>query len=152
MIQSEQLLDALSHGGQRQLCLVTFESWNRQKLMDDQDIVQARLKEIMRMGEAGAERLGESLHRQHYSFAHKLVPCIIEEHFDDLISGLADGSSQEWICRIWKDHGDVTLANYSSAVYPVCQFIKASNEIGVVYFVMPAPRTSGEALYTGIVF
>jgi hypothetical protein len=120
--------------------------------MDDQDIVQARLKEIMRMGQAGAEQLAELLHRQHYDFAHKLVPYIISEHFDDLISGLANNSAQQWICRIWKDSGDAALANYSAAVYPVCQFIKASDEIGVVYFVMPAPRTTGEALYTSIVF
>jgi hypothetical protein len=120
--------------------------------MDDQDIVQRRLKEIVRMGQAGAEQLAELLHRQHYDFAHKLVPYIIREHFDDLISGLANNSTQQWICRIWKDSGDASLANYSAAAYPTCQFIKASDEIGVVYFVMPTPRTSGEALYTSIVF
>lgn len=120
--------------------------------MDDQDIVQARLKEIKRIGQAGAEQLAELLHRQHHGFAHKLVPHIIREHFDDLISGLANNSAQQWICRVWKDSGDVLLANYSAAVYPVCQFIKASDEVGVVYFVMPAPRTTGEALYTSIIF
>jgi len=120
--------------------------------MNDQDIVQSRLKEIRRMGQAGAEKLGDLLHRQHYDFAHKLVPYIIEKHFDELISGLADNSSQEWICRIWKDSGNVTLANYSVAVHPICQFAKASDGIGVVYFVMPTPRTSGETLYTAIVF
>ena len=87
--------------------------------MNDQDIVQSRLKEIRRMGQAGAEKLGDLLHRQHYDFAHKLVPYIIEKHFDELISGLADNSSQEWICRIWKDSGNVTLANYSVAVHCV---------------------------------
>ena len=120
--------------------------------MDDQDIVQARLKEIMQMSQVGAEKLRKFLHRQHYDFAHKLVPYIIGEHFDELISGLTNNLNQEWICRIWKNSGDATLANYSVAVYPLCQFIKASDEIGVIYFVMPAPRTTGEALYTSIVF
>jgi hypothetical protein len=120
--------------------------------MDNQDVVQGRLREIMRMGQAGAEQLGELLHRQHYNFAHKLIPYIIGEHFDELISGLANNSAQQWICRIWKDSGDAALVNYSVAVYPTCQFVKASDEIGVVYFVMPAPRTTTEALYMTIVF
>jgi hypothetical protein len=120
--------------------------------MDKQDIVQTRLKEIRRMGQAGKEQLVELLHRQHYDFAHKLVPCIIMEHFDDLISSLTDNSTQQWICQIWRDNGDATLVNYSTAVYPTCQFIRASDEIGVVYFVMPTPRTTAEALYTSIVF
>ncbi len=120
--------------------------------MDDQDIVQARLKEVMKIGQASAEQLEEFLHRQHYNFAHKLVPYIIEKHCDELIAGLQDDSTQQWIYQIWKDSGDVALANYSAALYPICQVIKASDEIGVVYFVMPAPRTPGEALYMCIVF
>ena len=101
--------------------------------MDDQEIVQSRLKEIMQMSQSGSEQLGEFLHRQHYDFAHKLVPYITGEYFDDLLSGITDNSTQEWICRIWNDSSDARLTNYSVAVYPVCQFIKASDEIGVVY-------------------
>ncbi len=118
----------------------------------DEDIVQRRLREIGQMGQVGAEQLGKLIHRQHYDFAHKVIPYIIENHADNLISGLADNSTQEWLCRIWNDGGDSVLNNYSAAVYPACQFVKASEEIGLVYFVMPAPRTSGEALYTAIVF
>lgn len=42
------------------------------------------------MGQVEAEQLGQLIHRQRYDFAHKLIPYIIENHADDLISSLAD--------------------------------------------------------------
>jgi hypothetical protein len=120
--------------------------------MDDQHIVQARLKEIARTGEVGAELLSQLLHRQHYDFAHKSIQYLMKDNFDDLISSLTDNSTQEWICQIWGDNGDDILAKYSNGVHPVSQFVKASDEIGLVYFAMPAPRATAEALYTCIIF
>jgi hypothetical protein len=114
--------------------------------------MQQRLKEIVLMGQAGAEHLGELLHRQHYDFAHKTVPYVIENHFDTLISSVSDGTIQEWIFQIWNNSGDDVLVNYSIAVHPDCKFLKISEDIGVIYFVMPAPRPQGETLYTAIVF
>jgi hypothetical protein len=120
--------------------------------MNNDEIVQRRLKEIMLMGQAGTEQLEELLHRQHYDFVHKVVPYLIENHFDELIAKISNGSVQEWITQIWNNSGDTPLENYSASVQPVCKFIKASEEIGVIYFLMPAPRTTGETLYTAIIF
>lgn len=120
--------------------------------MDDQNIIQERLKETRRIGQVGNEHLGELLHRQHYDFAHKVVPYVIKEYFEELVNQLVNGSVQEWINQLWTNNVDDTLINYSVAVHPVCQYAKASEEIGLIYFIMPAPRTTGEALYTAIVF
>jgi hypothetical protein len=120
--------------------------------MDDQEIIQARLKEIMLIGETGTKQLEELLHRQHYDFAHKLVPYLAWERFDELIRAFENDSAQEWINEIWSNLGDAPLESLSVTVYPICQLKKISSEIGVIYFAMPAPRTTGEVVYSSIVF
>ncbi|NJL19713.1 MAG: hypothetical protein HC895_01035 [Leptolyngbyaceae cyanobacterium SM1_3_5] len=121
--------------------------------MNNEDLMQARLKEIMQMGEISAAKLQELLHRQHYDFAHKLIQHLVEKQFSDLIASCINGSIQDWISQIWsKNAGDNSLCYYSLAVQPVCQFVKMSDELGLIYFTMPAPRTTGEALYTAIAF
>lgn len=120
--------------------------------MNTDDLVQERLTQIKQMSQKGAETLQELLHRQHYAFAHKILPYVVENQFDELVSCIADGSIQEWILQGWKDVGEDQLAVYSVVVQPLCQFVKPAEEIGVLYFLMPSPRTTGEAVYTAIVF
>lgn len=120
--------------------------------MDTQDLMQERLMQIKQVSQKGAEELQELLHRQHYVFAHRILPYVVENQFDELVSHIEDGSVQEWILQGWKDVGENQLTVYSTVVQPVCQFVKPTEEIGVVYFLMPSPRTTGEAVYTAIVF
>jgi hypothetical protein len=120
--------------------------------MDDQELIQARLREIMLKSESGQEQLQKLLHRQHYDFAHKAVPYLIWERFDELIQAFETDSAQEWINEIWSDFGDAPLKNFSVPVYPICEFEKFSAEIGLIYFIMPAPRTTGEVVYSSAVF
>lgn len=121
-------------------------------MMDDQEIIQTRLREVMSMGESGTKQLEELLHRQHYDFAHKLVPYLIWERFDELINAFEIDAAQQWINEIWSNLGNTPLESLSIVVYPICQLKKISEQIGVIYFVMPAPRTTGEVVYSGIVF
>lgn len=67
--------------------------------MDTQDIVQERLLQIKHMTQKGAEKLQELLHRQHYAFAHRILPYVVENQFDELVLRIADGSFQEWILQ-----------------------------------------------------
>jgi hypothetical protein len=115
--------------------------------MDDQEI-----EKMMLIGETGTKQLEQLLHRQHYDFAHKLVPYLTWERFDELIHAFETDSAQEWINEIWSNTGDSPLESFSVAAYPICKLQKISEEIGVIYFVMPAPRTTGEVVYSSIVF
>ncbi|WP_338460891.1 hypothetical protein VZH09_06695 [Synechococcus elongatus IITB7] len=122
------------------------------KKMDKSDKISENLKKIIQMSESSEREVSDCLHRQHYDFAHKIVPYIIVECFDDLIAGTEDDSAQKWFHQIWQDNGHTLLSSYSVVIYPEFSFLKISDEIGVGYFVMPAPRNRGEVVYGSIVF
>ncbi|TBR61436.1 hypothetical protein B4U84_11730 [Westiellopsis prolifica IICB1] len=106
----------------------------------------------MLAGEQGQIELSEKLHRQHYDFAHKLIPYVVQDHFDELISNLINNSVQDWVIQLWNNCGDDAIFSYCTVVHPICNFTKLSDEIGLIYFIMPAPRVNPEAVYTAVVF
>lgn len=120
--------------------------------MDEQEAVREKLRESMLIGQNGQIEFGEKLHRQHYDFAHKLIPEIVQNYFDELISKVINDSAQEWILQLWNNCADDTILNYCTVAHPICNFIKPSDELSLIYFVMPAPRVNPEAAYTAIIF
>lgn len=120
--------------------------------MNNQETVQRNLEEIRFATKKANVNLGEKLHRQHYDFAHKLMPYLIQNHFDELISGVVNKSLQAWIRELWDNCADDDVAGYGSAVYPTCGFIQPSDELSLIYFALPAPRANPEAVYSAVVF
>lgn len=78
--------------------------------MDEQEAVREKLRESMLIGQNGQIEFGEKLHRQHYDFAHKLIPEIVQNYFDELISKVINDSAQEWILQLWNNCADDTIA------------------------------------------
>lgn len=103
-------------------------------------------------GMMSAQEFSETLNQQHYSFAHKLMPYIVENHFSKLVRKFSDQSAQAWILQLWNKCSEISISEYTEAVYPSCHFVQPSNEIGVIYLVMPSPRVNPEALYAAVVF
>lgn len=120
--------------------------------MDNQDLIQQMFEELKLTGKKEQEELSAKLNRQHYGFAHKAIPYVIQNHFDDLISNVINNLAQAWTLQLWNDCADESMDNYNMVVCPACKFIKLSDNLGLIYFVMPAPRVSTEAVYTAIIF
>ncbi|MGB3693192.1 MAG: hypothetical protein WA865_20005 [Spirulinaceae cyanobacterium] len=98
------------------------------------------------------QKFSEVLHKQHYSFAHKIIPYIVENHFPELVSKILDQSVQSWILQLWNEYAEISIPEYTKAVYPTCNFIQPSDNVGLIYFVMPSPRVSPEVLYAAAIF
>ncbi|WP_026733511.1 hypothetical protein [Fischerella sp. PCC 9605] len=120
--------------------------------MDDQESIREKLREMMFIEQDGQIELSDKLHKQHYDFAHKLLPNIIDNYFPELLSRVVNNSVQDWILQLWNNCADDSILNYCTAIYPTCKFVKPSDEIGLIYFVMPAPRANPEAAYTAVIF
>jgi hypothetical protein len=116
------------------------------------DIAKKNLEKVQIQARIESNRIGKELHDQHYQFAHRIIPCIVESQFDELIHCFSQNTLQDWIIQIWQGLIDDSLDYYSSCVFPFCDFVKSGENIGVIYFQMPSPRQAAEALYTAIVF
>ncbi|WP_016949455.1 hypothetical protein [Anabaena sp. PCC 7108] len=98
------------------------------------------------------QQFSENLNQQHYKFAHQLMPYIVENNFNDLVSKVIDKSAQNWILQLWNKYSELPIPNYTALVYPICNFTKHSDNIGIIYITMPAPRVSPEAAYMAVIF
>ena len=98
------------------------------------------------------QQFSDAVNKQHYSFAHRIMPYIVKNHFHDLVSKVINESAQDWILQIWREGYVVTGSNYSALVHPTCHFIQPSDGIGVILISMPAPRVPSEAVYTAVMF
>lgn len=98
------------------------------------------------------QQFSETLNQQHYAFAHKLMPYIVENNFQELVSKVIDKSAQNWILELWNKCSNIPIDDYTALVYPICNFTKYSDEIGLIYIAMPAPRVSPEAAYIAVIF
>jgi hypothetical protein len=98
------------------------------------------------------EQFSHEASKQHYSFAHGVMPYIVENHFHDLVAKVIDESAQNWLFQVWCEDFEITGSNYSALVYPRCQFVRPVDEVGVVLISMPAPRVPPEAVYAAVVF
>lgn len=113
---------------------------------------QEYIRQIMLAEQDAQADLSKKLNQQHYKFAHKLMPYMSENYFDKLVSEVLDNGLQNWVLQVWSSCADESMLNYCKVVYPKCQFIKPSDELGLIYFVMPAPRVTTEAAYIAIIF
>jgi hypothetical protein len=104
------------------------------------------------LGLISNKQFSEAVNQQHYSFAHKMMPYIVKNHFHDLVSKVIDKSAQDWILRLWDDSSEIPSSTYTTLVHPKCHFIPPSDDIGVILISMPAPRVCTEAIYTAVVF
>jgi hypothetical protein len=98
------------------------------------------------------QELAEMVHKQHYAFCHVLMPHIVENYFEDLVNKIIDESAQSWILELWNNSFDNSIPEYTQVIYPKCNFVKTTDGIGLIYFIMPAPRVSPESAYTVVVF
>lgn len=98
------------------------------------------------------QQFSEMLNQQHYTFAHKLMPSIVDNHFQELVNKVINKSAQDWILKLWKECSDIQIINYTALVYPICNFTRHSENIGLIYITMPAPRVSPEAAYIAVIF
>lgn len=98
------------------------------------------------------QQFSKTLNQQHYAFAHKLMPYIVENHFQELVSKVVDKSAQNWILQLWNECSELSIPEYTAVVYPISHFIKQSDELGLIYITMPAPRVSPEAAYAAVIF
>lgn len=98
------------------------------------------------------QQFSEALHRQHYSFAHKFMPYIVENHFPELVSKIANESAQSWIVQVWNECCDLSIPEYTAIAYPTFHFINPSDELGLIYIDMPTPRVATEAAYAAVIF
>ncbi|MBN4003862.1 hypothetical protein [Nostoc sp. LPT] len=98
------------------------------------------------------QQLNEMLNQQHYTFAHKIMPYIVENNFQELVSKVIDKSAQDWILQLWNKCSGIQNYNYTSLIYPICNFTRHSEDIGLIYIAMPAPRVSPEAAYIAVIF
>jgi hypothetical protein len=98
------------------------------------------------------QQFSKALNRQHYTFAHKLMPYIVENHFHELVSKVVDESAQSWILQLWNQCSEISIPEYTAVICPTCHFIKPFDELGLIYIAMPAPRVSTEAAYIAVCF
>lgn len=102
------------------------------------------------------EQCSTILHKQHYCFAHQMMPYVVENHFQELVRKAIDETAQDWILHLWNQSNEFTqvpLADYSAFVHPEVSFVQLeADEIGVIFFTMPSPRISPEAIYSAVVF
>lgn len=98
------------------------------------------------------QQFSEMLNQQHYTFAHKLMPSIVDNHFQELVNKVINKSAQDWILKLWNECSDIQIINYTALVYPICNFTRHSKDIGLIYITMPAPRVSPEAVYIAVIF
>ncbi len=98
------------------------------------------------------DKLSEILNKQHYGFAHELMPYIVQNHFQDLLNHVVNKTADNWIMQLWNKYSDNSMDEYNSLIYPTYHFAKPTEELELIYFVMPAPRKSPEAAYTAILF
>jgi hypothetical protein len=98
------------------------------------------------------QQFSKVLNQQHYSFAHKIMPYIVENHFSDLVSKISDQSAQSWILQLWSECSEISISEYTTVVHPTYHFIQPSNGVGLIYIVMPPPRVSPEVLYAAVIF
>jgi hypothetical protein len=94
----------------------------------------------------------KSLNEQHYNFAHRIVPHLIDNYFSELVNSCINKTAQDWIVKIWNDCLNNSHNQYTSLVYPTCNILMQSDKIGLIYFVMPAPRIPPEAAYSTAIF
>lgn len=98
------------------------------------------------------QQFSEVLHRQHYTFAHKLMPYIVENHFPEIVSKIANESAESWISQVWNECSDISIPLYTGVVHPTFHFMNPSDELGIIYIAMPAPRVASEAVYAAVIF
>jgi hypothetical protein len=98
------------------------------------------------------QQFSDGLHRQHYVFAHQLMPYIVENQFSELVSKVANESAQSWISQVWNECSDISISNYTAVVHPTFHFMNPSDELGLIYIAMPAPRVPPEAAYAAVIF
>ena len=98
------------------------------------------------------QQFSDAVNKQHYSFAHRMMPYIVENHFHDLLSKCINESAQDWILQIWREGDEIAGSSYATLVYPVCCLTQPSDEFGVILISMPAPRVPSEAVYAAVMF
>ncbi|MFM2060349.1 MAG: hypothetical protein RLZZ507_19 [Cyanobacteriota bacterium] len=98
------------------------------------------------------QQFSENLNQQHYNFAHQLMPYVVENNFPDLLNRVINESAQNWLLQIWNKYSDLEIPSYTALVHPICSSINHSEDIGLIYITMPAPRVSPEVAYIAIVF
>ncbi len=49
------------------------------------------------------QQFSEALNQQHYTFAHKVIPYIVENHFPELVTKVGNESAQSWISQVWNE-------------------------------------------------
>lgn len=101
------------------------------------------------------QELSTALNKQHYCFAHRMMPYIVENHFHDLVNKVINESAQSWILDLWNQSNEATqlsLSEYTALIHPKTHFVQASEELGVILIAMPTPRVSPEAAYAAVVF
>ena len=98
------------------------------------------------------DQLNEILNKQHYSFAHELMPYVMENHFQDLLNHVVNKTVDDWITQLWNKYSDNSMSEYNSLICPTYHFAKPTKELSLIYFVMPAPRKSPEAAFVAILF
>ena len=95
------------------------------------DNAKSLLEKIQTQNRIESNRIGKVLHDQHYQFAHRVIPHILENQFDELIHCFSQNTMQDWIVQIWQDLSDDSLDYYSSYVFPLCDFVKSEENMGV---------------------
>jgi hypothetical protein len=98
------------------------------------------------------DELSNLLSKQHYNFAHKLMPYIVENHFQDILNHVVNKTADSFVVQLWNEYSDDSMSEYNSLVYPTYHFAKPTEELELIYFVMPSPRKITEAAYTAILF
>lgn len=123
--------------------------------MNVQEVVNSMFEKIM----SDDRRLSEILNKQHYHFAHKLIPYIVDNSFSKVLNSFTDETTEDLISQLWNDFCNNPIPKYNLAVHPRFYLAKSEvfeelelEDLGLIYFVMPAPRKPTEALYGAIVF
>ena len=99
-----------------------------------------------------SQQFGNLVHQQHYSFTHKIMPYVLQNHFNDLVRNISSATVQDWILNIWLQASNDRIADYGNLFFPKCHFFAPIDDINVIALSMPAPRIPAEAAYIALVF
>ena len=98
------------------------------------------------------QQFSDAVNKQHYTFAHKTIPYIVQKHLNDLVGNIFNATIQDWIFNIWLKGSEDLILNYVNLFYPKCHFFDPVDDINVIIISMPDPRIPPEAAYTAVIF